>query len=390
MSSISTRRLSIIGSRLEQQTRLLTPYIATQRRSAYNQPPQTPQQQQQEFEKQQYDQLMKEQFIRSTFQNGIPTTTAESMERNRMPFRTMAMLFLVSSSLSMVAYVVIQYIKFQDEEEEIGVHGNGQIHKIKRSRRIFLPLWINTQFFYTKKYGYPKGLSYFDQDYYNYILVEMDQLKNKTGNEDEVKNYFRILEEDNVKYTVLQKLSSNSKVKQIFGLPLSVDTIPESPDFKIWIETEFPSISGIQIDITSARNDGTNSRNTDIDVSWKIKPINTRSIANNALIQLGLKLDRLESSNAQIKTHEKSSGKVHEMKLENENLTLNKTRDYMIHFSGKLMIKDKHHLKSGILQYKGVIDFDHLMINRGVKICCMDLITDKEDNPKEKITYRIL
>ncbi|RLV91023.1 hypothetical protein JA1_004155 [Spathaspora sp. JA1] len=334
-----------------------------------------------------YDQLVRESMLRDTIQQGIGSSNGGSTEgiigeqqrlkdSRRLPLSTVLFLIAAGSSISMLIYVFVEYRKFEKEEANTSNSGD----TIITSRSLFLPLWFHTDWFHRKRYQFPQGINYFDPDYYEYIKTEMDQL-NRGGQElDTLKNYCSVLESENVEYTVLQKLSCNLKVKQIFGLPLILDSIDIS-QFKIWIESKYPTISGIRIDI-SRRN--SSDSNTDITFQWCIKPINFGSIVNNMLVQLGLKLDRLESSNAEIKTHEKASGKIHEMKLENKKLILNKNRNYNIIFTGKLLVEDKFKTKSGILTYKGIIDFDHLMINRGVKIISMDL--QYNDNT----TYKIL
>ncbi|EGW34045.1 uncharacterized protein SPAPADRAFT_49125 [Spathaspora passalidarum NRRL Y-27907] len=352
------------------------------RKTYFNSPP-TQNLTKEEYEKIKYDQLVNESLL-NTIQGATGSSNSSSggsteqrmKDTRKLPISTVLLLIAAGSSLSMLVYVIVQYRKFEKET-------NASAGSTITTRSLFLPLWFHTNWFNRKRYQFPQGINYFDQDYHEYILTEMCQL-NKSSN-DNLENYCSILEQENIKYTVLQKLSSNSKVKQIFGLPLVIESIDIS-QFKIWVESKYPGVSGIRIDISKQTNEQNNDSSTDVNLSWCIKPINFGSIVNNMLVQLGLKLDRLESSNAEIKTHEKSSGKVHEMKLEKSKLVLNKNRDYDIAFTGKLLVMDKSKTKSWTLIYKGIIDFDHLMINRGVKIVSMDL----KSGTSENITYKIL
>ncbi|RCK58952.1 hypothetical protein Cantr_07603 [Candida viswanathii] len=295
---------------------------------------------------------------------GIPLRNPD-----RLPVRTIIFLIAASSSLTMMFYVMVQYKKFQDEV----VENDGKLRK----RLVFLPLWVNANFFYQKTYKYPIGLKYFDYDYYEYLMTEMNQ-SNMPGNgngkkkkESDAENYSKLLQDENIKYSVLELLSANSKIRQLFGLPLNMELSPD--DFKIWVESKYPSVSGLQIDILErSTKDG---KSTEFNTNWIVKPINAASIVNDTLISLGLKLDRLERSDASIKTHEKASGKIHEVKL-NDKVNLNSNRDYFIRFAGKFVVSDKSFVNLGVVNYTGTIDFDHLMINRGIKVIGLDLSYD--------------
>ncbi|KGU22256.1 hypothetical protein W5O_06013 [Candida albicans Ca6] len=312
---------------------------------------------------------------RSTINQLIQSNTQSTMfpiqRNNRLPLRTIVILIAASSSLTMLLFVAVQYKKFQDELLPDGK---------SRKRSIFLPLWFNGNLLYQTTYGFPHGLKYFDPEFYEYIMTEVQQ-SNKDGemqghHDNSVKHFCHALREKNIKYAVLEGLSANREIRQIFGLPLTVDTHPNSDgELKIWVESKYPSVSGLQIDITKTV-DTNGSNNSKFDFHWIVKPINAVSVINSAMTSTGLGLDRLESSEANIKTHEQGSGKVHEVKMDKEKVNLNKQRDYAIQFHGKFMVSDKSMVRVGVVEYCGTIDFDHLMINRGVKITDMDMKHD--------------
>ena len=307
---------------------------------------------------QKINQVIKSALLNSNRSSNFQTIPIRNS--NRLPIRTIIILMAASSSLTMMFYVMVQYKKFQDEV----VENDGKLRK----RLIFLPLWVNMNLFYQKTYNYPIGLKYFDSDYYEYLITEMSQ-SNKSGKKDiDVDNYRKLLQDENIKYSVLELLSANSKIRQLFGLPLNMELNPD--DFKIWVESKYPSVSGLQIDILEKSTKA--GKSTEFDTNWIVKPINATAIVNDTLVALGLKLDRLERSDASIKTHEKGSGKIHEVNV-NEKLKLNSNRDYFVRFQGKFIVSDKAFVNLGVVRYSGTLDFDHLMINRGMKITGLEL-----------------
>ncbi|CAX40160.1 conserved hypothetical protein [Candida dubliniensis CD36] len=291
---------------------------------------------------------------------------------NRLPLRTIVILIAASSSLTMLLFVAVQYKRFQDE-----ILPDGK----SRKRAIFLPLWFNGNILYQTAYSFPHGLKYFDPEFYEYIMTEINQSTTDGGTHNhrdtnDVEQFCRVLQEKNIKYAVLEGLSANREIRQIFGLPLTVDSHPNSDgEFEIWVESQYPSVSGLQIDITKTV-DSSHTHSSKVDFRWVVKPINAVSVINNAMTSTGLGLDRLESTEANIKTHEQGSGKVHEVKMDKEKVNLNKQRDYTIQFRGKFMVSDKSMVRVGVVEYYGTIDFDHLLINRGVKITDMDMKHD--------------
>ncbi|KAK6201482.1 uncharacterized protein RJT21DRAFT_35499 [Scheffersomyces amazonensis] len=338
----------------------------------------------QEIEKLKYDQMLRDRLISS----GIGNDT-HLKDKRRLPLKTIILLIATSSTLTMVVYVITQLIKFYGETDD----DNDEI-KTKR-RAIFLPIWLNLNLLWQKSFTFPGGIMYLDKEYYEYLMVEIDQLiKNKSQNPDLV-DYLKLLEDENIKYSVLEHVSMNHRIKEIFGLPLTISSIeddPSTPHLSLWVESKYISVSGIQIELERYKSiEGqTHENKFKANASWVVKPINIITSINNALISLGLKLDRLD--NEQIKTHERSSGKIHEVPIvdNKDHKVINGPKDYEIKFKGELQLSDKNHFESGIIKYQGQIDFDHLMINRGVKITTMELIMSPKSNPGERITYKIL
>ncbi|KAK6456424.1 uncharacterized protein RJT20DRAFT_135179 [Scheffersomyces xylosifermentans] len=331
----------------------------------------------QEYEKQKYDQLLRESIIQSTIANGSKVGNGSTgiKDNRRLSLRTIFILIATSSTLSMALYVVIQLVKFNEEDSN---------ESISR-KHIFLPLWLNSNLLYQKTFSFPGGLNYLDRDYAAYLQTEMAQL-NKSSKSD-LNNYLEILEKDNIKFTILEQVSSNIRVKKIFGLPLTVNCLEDSK-FQIWLETKYPSISGIEIDIEKSKVE---DKRTSYNAFWTVKSINISSIINGILIQVGLKLDHLDTE-AQMKSRDRSRGSIHEVPIVDmkDNSIVNKNRDYNVVFTGEFVIKDKNQFEEGILRYKGTFDFDHLMINRGVKIQSMDLIMRHKSKPSEVVKYKLM
>ncbi|ABN67541.2 predicted protein [Scheffersomyces stipitis CBS 6054] len=335
----------------------------------------------QEYEKQKYDQLIRDQIIQSSLAGSSLGSGGHGIKDNRrLSLKTIFLLIATSSSLSMVIYVAIQLLKFQDED------ANQPVSR----KRIFLPFWVNSNLLYQKTFSFPAGLSYLDKEYKAYLETEMAQL-NKFKTKSDYDNYIEIFENDNIRFKVLEQVSSNLKVKQVFGLPLVVEK-PADSKLQIWLETKYPSVSGLEITIEKTKATEQSKKSTSISASWTVKSINIVSIINGALVSMGLKLDRLDNSEAQLKTSERGSGKIHEVPVvdRKDNSIVNKNRDYNVIFSGELIIKDKNQFESGVLKYEGLFDFDHLMINRGVKIHKMELYMRHKSNPNELVKYKIM
>lgn len=321
----------------------------------------------------QYDELVRQQIIKSTMNNpNFLTQGAQSIRDNRrLSFKTIVVLIVASSSLTMLGYVIAQAVRISNSSDD---ETEGP-----RSRSIFLPLWVDFNWWYQSTYKFPKGLHYFDPEFYNYMQIEIDQTPG---------SYLLVLQNENIKYKVLEELSKHPTIRQLFGLPLNVRLLPEA-DFDMWIESKYLTVSGLRFDF-SKEND-LSSVMSHCTVNWTIKPINFISNINSALVQAGLKLDRLASSNANAKTHEKGSGRIHEVPATDRNrrishFALNGDKDYIVAFSGSFQVQDKNNAFEGTVTYKGVLDFDHLMINRGVKIVQINLVT----NTPEQTNYKLL
>lgn len=132
----------------------------------------------QEFERRKYDQLIREQVLRSTLQNNMGFINGSSTVRDnrKLPFRTILLLIICSSSLTIGVYVISQLVKFKQD----GNH-----------RRIFLPLWFSANWLFKSTYSFPKGLKYLDREYFDYSMVEMSQ--QNSGNDcSDVGNFIKL------------------------------------------------------------------------------------------------------------------------------------------------------------------------------------------------------
>ncbi|KAI5968207.1 hypothetical protein CANMA_002423 [Candida margitis] len=311
-----------------------------------------------QFDKANYDTLVRNAVHVS--RNGINGTTTGG---KRLPLRTILILIASSSTLSMLLYASIQYFRIRDELHQ----STGS--NIQKS--IFLPLWFNPNVLWKKTLNYPEGLVYVDKGYHNYITTEMAQNNLNGTTKSDIDEYCNDLQQQNIKYAVLEKLSSNNKIRAIFGLPLNLTM--NNSKFNIWVELIHPSASGIQIDFTQKSNGTEGGHN--ISFKWAIKPINWNSIKDDTLSPIGLGMARI-GSNADTKIHEKSSGKIHEVHQVKDKVPLNPNRDYAVNFQSEYSITDKAGDKQGKIKYIGTIDFDHLLVNRGVKITNVELVYD--------------
>ncbi|ODV68198.1 hypothetical protein HYPBUDRAFT_107022 [Hyphopichia burtonii NRRL Y-1933] len=341
-----------------------------------------------EYEKQKYDYLMRQQLVKNTIQNNPNFITPGGQlfqNNNGLPFKTILMLIVTSSSLTMAGYLLWQIDQLKDQVES----GNeGDI----TTKSIFLPIWLNCNWIYVSRYRYPDHIYYFDPEYFEYLQTEMNQLNSEPGKISDKDNYLKLLITDNIQYKVLETASIQSSIREIFGLPININ---QSSNFDIWVEPKHPTISGIRFDIELDKSEG--KTNYVISPHWSIKLINFTTIISDLLVAAGLKLDRLNTSEAQAKTHERGSGRVHEVPL-NDSKKLRKhkhptmhnlDKDYNVIYTGNYVITDNNNLKKGIIEYKGIIDFDHLTINRGVKIIELNLCM-KESDGKSQTTYKLI
>ncbi|KAI3405017.2 hypothetical protein KGF56_002182 [Candida oxycetoniae] len=333
-----------------------------------------------EIEKNKYDQLIINaiQSDKAKTFSSVNTNSPYIKESRRLPLRTILVLIATSSSLSMLVYIIVQYVKFQRDENEMGSTG---VNQRERERSIFVPLWFNLNIWYRKSYSFPEGIKFLDPQYYEYLLTEMGQLCRKDPmdlKKGDIEDFLRDFRENHVNYALLERVSSVKKVREIFGLPLNVDSANSNDNgsdncFKTWVEVKHPSVSGMQFEFTQNVKQGSNKPQNSVNFKWAVKCLNISSIAANSITSLRIGLNELESSNANVKTHEKSSGKVHKVKRGTNDFEINKNRDYLVNFSGEAKVSDKSGEKTATIKYVGTIDFDHLLINRGVKVLKIDL-----------------
>lgn len=324
-----------------------------------------------ESEKNKYDRLLREQYVRSAIHSNPGLLHTHGIDDKRgLSLRTVLLLIAASSSITMGLYLAVQLVQHHNEADG------------PNTKRVFLPLWLDFNWLYRSTYTYPGGIRYFDNEYYSYLVAEMAQTTgsgNDYPSDKDLQAFLAVLQKENIKYKVLEELSLNAQVRRLFGLPLAVDT-KEGSEFRIWIRSKHPTVSGIQVDVNRAKDGST------IDWRWAIKLIRVVSIINDALVLLGLKLDSLDTSNAHRKTHERSSGRIHEVPITDKKkpaLVLNRDKDYDVVFEGEYLVKDMAEKSIGVLKYQGVIDFDHLMINRGVKVVSMSVCASDA-------TYKVL
>lgn len=280
-------------------------------------------------EKQQYDELRRR-FTKTIQENPHILQSASLQRGTRLSLKTIVVLVVISSTVSMGVYLAVQVRN--------------------HSKQVFLPLWLNLNWMYQSKYRFPQHVKYFDEKYAEYLAVEMAQLNQTDGLDWD--NYAEILKKNNIKYRVLEWLA-HCPSKQ-FKLPLQITS---TGSLDMYLVPERATVSGLNFNLREST------------VRWCIKLINVDSAISDALVAAGLKLDRLDSTEADLKTHEPSSGRVHQVPLHSDNrrMDFNRSKDYRVVFEGDFTVKDHHGTETAV-HYRGYIDFDHLMINRGVKV----------------------
>ncbi|CAK9437377.1 uncharacterized protein LODBEIA_P17550 [Lodderomyces beijingensis] len=278
----------------------------------------------------------------------------------KLPFRTIFILIATSSSLSMFFYLLVQLFKFHNEEKE---EDGSNKKKRKKSRSIFLPLWLNPNLIRRKTFHFPQGVRYLDEEYYEYLMTEIAQMCH-TNPEDitkrEIDAYLKQLENTNVHYSLLEKISMNKKIREIFGLPLTIETGDSVMDIRV--ELKYPSVSGLQINLDS----NTTGTATISRIKWAVQIFNFKSVVDDSINSISGAFETLDNAPDAV---------LHEAKSDQEPLEINnKHRYYEIHFQHQVTVKDQSGDKVGKLHYKGTIDFDHPSINRGIKLCNVDLV----------------
>lgn len=292
-----------------------------------------------EVERKKYDQIRNDMII-STMKNRPDILMSPGLQQ-KLDF-TWKSLFIgafLTSATTMGLFVAIQLSRSKTDKES--------------PRTAFVPLWVHLGCFSNPKFKFPQDLQLLDEKFYHCLLSELC-----------CSEYTEKLECEHTKYKVLEVISLSHKAKDLLKLPVSI-SVPDQSNFNIEIESTIPVISGAEISIPPG--------SVLPEFAWQLKQFDYRSIIDGALVAAGLKLNRLETD-AEKKTHEKSSGKIHEAILKKE-LSVHTPKHYIIMVSGIMEVEDKAH-RTGMVTYEGIIDFDHLKINGGLKLTRMDLKLD--------------
>lgn len=226
--------------------------------------------------------MMKESLVKKTLQeNPSILNGSRPLQRTGTKLKTIIILVAVSSSLTMLLYLGVQIYKVSlDTLENVG------------PKSAFLPLWLSFDWPWERKFSFPKYLAYFDSEYYAYV--------------DSVSNFTEELRLQKVEFLVLDELFKLKVVRDTFGIPLLLRT-EELDSFDIWIECKHPTVHGPTIRISKEHG------KLRLLWKWTVHPLSWWGSIDRALTALGLKLDRLDNTEAMKKTHEKSSGRVHEV-----------------------------------------------------------------------------
>lgn len=261
-----------------------------------------------------------------------------------LSWKTVLVLVISSSTLTMGVYLAVQVYQVSRAEPD------------SKPRNVFLPLWVSFDWPYQRRYAFPSYLRYVDPEFYSHV--------------ESTDRYAERLHEENVQYQILDGLFRLPAIRDRFGIPFSLKT-SEADSFDMWIEPKHPTVHGPQIHISKE------SGRIVLSWQWSVKLVHWWSSVDSFLKGMGTKLDRLDSSPALQKTHEKGSGRVHEViqPLKNNSVPCG-DRDYRVMFSGTFRLSDASKFRSGTVSYTGVIDFNHLGINRGARIAL--LVVDSE------------
>lgn len=271
----------------------------------------------------------------------------------RLPFKTILVIIACTSSITMLAYSGVQLYQCQK-------------HRVKKS--FLLPLWLHPHIYTKKVYRFPKDLKYLDPECYRYFEAQLPR-EGTVNDKFSVDLLAKILEEENIKYKILEELSRNSNIRQMFRVPFDFALFTEN--FKIWIDPKYPTVSGIKIDIDSTRD------TTSMHASWSIRLLNMKSILNDFAIAAGVKLDKLEATQQMLTTEDPS---------EASSIALPKSYD--IRFSGQVRLLNHANLYLGTIKYKGCINFNHILLNHGIKLSEVDMLVNS--NESGTIKYKIV
>lgn len=296
-----------------------------------------------------FDHDVKRRFIQQTIQNNPEILRGSKLEKPSLKWRTVFLLIASSSSLSMLLFLTVQVYKVKQDTEPV------------KPRSVFLPLWLSFDWPYKRRFAFPKHLQYMDPEYFSLV-----------GNSD----FLQDLHRNNVHYQVLDGLFRLSIARDIFGFPLLLRAT-ESDTFEMWIEPKYPTVHGPEIDISKVQG------KIRLEWNWSLKLVHCWSLVDSVLTGLGVKLDRLDE--ALVKTHEKASGRVHEV-LQSRLKVPCGDRDYNVLFKGTFKVSDKTETQNGTVGYTGVIDFNHLGINSGVRVVLLELTVVEEGS---SVVYKL-
>lgn len=269
---------------------------------------------------------------------------------NLLNWRTILLLVASSSSITMGLYLGLEIYRAANDPDDA------------KPRNVFLPLWVSFDWPYQRKYDFPTYLKYMDEPYYDQVEASP--------------HFASDLHEKSVQYQVLDGLFRLAVVRDLFGIPLSLKAVDGEDLFGIWIEPKYPTVHGPQIRISK--------ENGSLKLAWKwtIKLVHWWLSVDSFLTGIGTKLDRIELSEALAKTHERGSGRVHEVVLPSEKkvkLDVCGDRAYKVVFQGTFHVSHLLEKPCGVVSYTGVIDFNHLMICHGARIVQLDLAVGGPD-----------
>lgn len=303
----------------------------------------------------QYDRMLRQNLVKKTLQENPGILNGKgTMEKPKTGFGTVVLLVAASSSLTMLLYLGNKIYKVS--LTELG----------HASQCAFLPLWLSFNWPWNRSFAFPKYLRYLDPEFNEYV--------------ENIPNFADELHLQSVQFLVLDELFRLKLVRDTFGIPLLLKT--EDLDvFDSWIECQYPTVHGPKVTIT--KEDG----KTSLSWRWAVHPLLWWGDIDKALVALGLKLDRLDPADAVKKTTEKSSGRVHEATDGKPKRLFTSDKDYDVVFKGLFHLSDSSNTKTGRVSYTGMIDFDHMGINRGAKLTHIGLVLTEDD---EEVCYKIV
>ena len=329
-------------------------------------------------EKEKYDQLLREQIIRATLQRGVPMVAPSPGVFQQI--KNTAKMLGKSYGILVAIYILLQlYMARRDKEDS--------------KTSVFIPLVFKFSRSGYHRYQFPHQLQYVDQRAHDYFVTELNQLSKHKSEDLEVTlskqsaldSYKVVLQHENVKYQVLEQLSKHHTIKKLMGIPIFIedgpldaskylkDTFGFEQDFNIWVEVKTPIVSGLQIDL-----DGEGLLRS----LWKVKSLNVGESSIQHLFSLVEKtFDHIDSLDL-ILTIPETIGQTEGDHLI-EKSGVKKVKDYDIYYVGEFEITDNTKETKGRVVYVGTIDFNHLAINRGVKLLSLKLIMENE-------TYKLL